>query len=378
MWVKSLKLSGFRNYNEIGLELARGMNLLFGDNGNGKTNLVESVFFLGNLESHRSSDNRSLIQNQKTSATIIAEASHKERVVLLGVEINAGSPNRYFVNGNQQKRTSDFLGLLTAVIFAPEDLDLIRRDPSDRRRFMDQALIALKPRMAGVKADYERVLKQRNALLKSAKSQPKADLTTLEIWDQQLVRLGTEITMERIGLLKTLEPLLQGFYQSLAITNEEIRLDLELNIGSDDSGDVVTDPTATLISQMFHDKLQELRSKELERGITLVGPHRDELRISKSGLPTRTQSSQGEAWSLALGLKLAMAELIRQDSPSGDPVLILDDVFAVLDSGRRSRLLEFVSDYEQVLVTSADRASTPELAWAKEISVSKDGEIAQL
>jgi DNA replication and repair protein RecF len=232
--------------------------------------------------------------------------------------------------------------------------------------------------MAGVKADYERVLKQRNALLKSAKTQPKADLSTLDIWDQQLVKLGTEITMARIELLKTLEPLIQNFYRALSSDTEEIKLDLELNIGSDEEGDVLENPNSGEISSMFHGKLQELRPKELERGVTLVGPHRDELRISKAGLSSRSHSSQGEAWSLALGLKLAISQLLRESSSSGDPVLILDDVFAVLDAGRRSRLLEFVSDYEQVLVTSADRASTPDLKWSLEVSVGKDGELAQL
>jgi DNA replication and repair protein RecF len=354
------------------------MNLLFGDNGNGKTNLVEAIFFLANLESHRSTDAKSLIKHREVQSTLVAEVGYRERNLLLAAEINAGSANKYYLNGNQQKRSSDFQGLLAAVIFAPEDLDLIRRDPADRRRFMDQALSSLKPRMAGVKADYERVLKQRNALLKSAKTQPRVDLSTLDIWDQQLVRLGTEITMARIELLKTLEPLIQNFYRALSSDTEEIKLDLELNIGSDDEGDVLENPDSDQIASMFHGKLQELRPKELERGVTLVGPHRDELRISKAGLSTRTHSSQGEAWSLALGLKLAISQLLRENSSSGDPVLILDDVFAVLDAGRRTRLLEFVSDYEQVLVTSADRASTPDLKWSLEISVGKDGELDQL
>lgn len=378
MWVRNLKLSNFRNYKNRNLDLLPGMNLLFGDNGNGKTNLVEALFFLANLESHRISDTKSLIRQGESQSTVIAEVSYRERNLLLAAEINAGSGNKYYLNGNQQKRTSEFQGLLAAVIFAPEDLDLIRRDPSDRRRFMDQALISLRPRMAAVKADYERVLKQRNALLKSAKTQPKVDLSTLEIWDQQLVRLGTEITMARIELLQTLEPLLQNFYRALSSDAEQIKLDLELNIGSEDDGAVLENPDAEQIASMFHGKLQELRPKELERGVTLVGPHRDELRITKAGLSTRSHSSQGEAWSLALGLKLAIAQLLRENSTSGDPVLILDDVFAVLDAGRRTRLLEFVADYEQVLVTSADRASTPDLKWSLEISVGKDGELAQL
>jgi len=378
VWVKNLKLSNFRNYEDCTLSLAPGMNLLFGDNGNGKTNLVEAIFFLANLESHRTSDNKSLLKKGSSQATAVAEVTYRERNLLLAAEINAASGNRYYLNGNQQKKTSEFQGLLAAVIFAPEDLDLIRRDPVDRRRFMDQALALLKPRMAGVRSDYERVLKQRNTLLKSAKTQPKVDLSTLDIWDQQLVRFGTEITIARIELLKSLEPVIQDFYRALSADKEAIKLDLEMNIGSDEAGAVLDSPTPEQISEMFHGKLQELRSKELERGVTLVGPHRDELQMTKAGLSTRSHSSQGEAWSLALGLKLAISQLLRDNSVSGDPVLILDDVFAVLDSGRRARLLEFVSDYEQVLVTSADRAATPELSWASEVYVGKDGHLAQL
>ena len=264
------------------------------------------------------------------------------------------------------------------MIFAPEDLDLIRRDPANRRRFLDQSTSQLKPRLALVKSDYDRVLKQRNALLKSAKGQQNIDLTTLDIWDQQLVKLGTQISLARLELLELIAPLLQRFYAALSGSSEAIGLQLELNIGNDESGEVLTSTNAAELEQMFHEKLKAVRNKEIERGLTLVGPHRDELLISKSGLPTRTHSSQGEAWSLALGLKLAMAELLRQDTLTGDPILILDDVFAVLDSGRRNRLLEFVSDYEQVIITSADRASTPEINWAREFEVVRGGQIAQL
>jgi DNA replication and repair protein RecF len=378
VWVKSLNLKNFRNYDSVQLNFSRGMNLLFGDNGNGKTNLAEAIFFLSELQSHRNSDNKTLLQTGAAQAVVVAEVTSQERTLLLGAEINSGATNKYFINGNQQKRTSEFLGLVKTVIFAPEDLDLIRRDPSDRRRFLDQSTSQLRPRLSLVKSDYDRVLKQRNALLKSAKGQQHIDLTTLDIWDQQLVKLGTQISMARLGLLELISPLLQRFYTALSGSNEVIELQLELNIGNEDSGELLVTANPGELEQMFHEKLKAVRNKEIERGLTLVGPHRDELLITKSGLPTRTHSSQGEAWSLALGLKLAMAELLRQDNLTGDPVLILDDVFAVLDSGRRRRLLEFVSDYEQVIITSADRESTPEIAWNKEFEVSQGGRIVEL
>lgn len=378
MWVKSLKLESFRNYANLDVGFSEGMNLLFGDNGNGKTNLAEAIYFLSELQSHRNSDNKTLLQTGHSKAVVVAEVQNQERTLLLGAEINIGTSNKYFINGNQQKRTSEFLGLIKTVIFAPEDLDLIRRDPADRRRFLDQSTSQLKPRLALVKSDYDRVLKQRNALLKSAKGQQNIDLTTLDIWDQQLVKLGTQISLARLELLELIAPLLQRFYAALSGSSEAIGLQLELNIGNDESGEILASANAVELEQMFHEKLKAVRNKEIERGLTLVGPHRDELLISKSGLPTRTHSSQGEAWSLALGLKLAMAELLRQDTLTGDPILILDDVFAVLDSGRRNRLLEFVSDYEQVIITSADRASTPEINWAREFEVVRGGQIAQL
>ncbi|NBU23731.1 MAG: DNA replication and repair protein RecF, partial [Actinobacteria bacterium] len=231
MWVSSLKLAGFRNYSHLDVKLNQGMTLFFGDNGNGKTNLVEAIYYLSNLDSHRNSDTKALINKDSQAATAIAEIRNKDRNLLLAAEINSSQPNKYFINGNQQKKTSDFLGVLNSVIFAPEDLDLVRRDPSDRRRFLDLSLTQLKPRMAGVKADYERVLKQRNALLKSAKNFPSVDLSTLDIWDQQLVELGNQISMARLSLIQNLKPLLQKFYSALAGTDEVVDLALEMNIG---------------------------------------------------------------------------------------------------------------------------------------------------
>jgi DNA replication and repair protein RecF len=348
---------------------------VYGENGRGKTNLVEGIFFLGSFESHRIAANSNLIRAGQNSATISVTANSQKRNLVLASEINRSASNRYFLNGNQQRRVADVTGLVRSLIFAPEDLDLIRRDPQDRRFFLDQALALLKPRMGGVRSDYDRVLKQRNALLKSARQTTKPDLSTLDIWDEQLVSLGTEIISARIELVSALQPLVAGFYKALANSEEIVELAIQSSIASDDDESVETLESAKIadISTMFMEKLAANRSRELERGITLSGPHRDELLILKDRLPARTQSSQGEAWSMALGLKLALGELIRTDSPTGDPILILDDVFAVLDAGRRERLVKFVSSYEQVIITSADRESAPNLEWTTQLEVLQGG-----
>jgi DNA replication and repair protein RecF len=375
VWVGSVQLHNFRNYEQLTANLTPGLNLVFGENGRGKTNLVEGIFFLGSFESHRIAANSNLIRAGQNSATISVTANSQKRNLVLASEINRSASNRYFLNGNQQRRVADVTGVVRSLIFAPEDLDLIRRDPQDRRFFLDQALALLKPRMGGVRSDYDRVLKQRNALLKSARQTTKPDLSTLDIWDEQLVSLGSEIISARIELVSALQPLVAGFYKALANSEEIVELAIQSSIASDDDESVETLESAKIaeISTMFMEKLAANRSRELERGITLSGPHRDELLILKDRLPARTQSSQGEAWSMALGLKLALGELIRTDSPTGDPILILDDVFAVLDAGRRERLVKFVSSYEQVIITSADRESAPNLEWTTQLEVLQGG-----
>ena len=375
MWVGSLQLHNFRNFEQLTANLTQGLNLIYGENGRGKTNLVEGIFFLGSFESHRIAANSNLIRAGQNSATISVTANSNKRALVLASEINRSSANRYFLNGNQQRRVSEVSGVVKSLIFAPEDLDLVRRDPQDRRFFLDQALALLKPRLAGVRSDYDRVLKQRNALLKSARQTTKPELSTLEIWDEQLVSLGSEIISARIELVSALQPLLSDFYQALANSQERIEMSIQSSIASDDDESLEPLETANIsnIAAMFKDKLEANRARELERGITLFGPHRDELLILKDGLPARTQSSQGEAWSIALGLKLSLGDLMRTESTTGDPILILDDVFAVLDAGRRERLVKFVSSYEQVIITSADRESAPNLEWSTQLEVLQGG-----
>jgi DNA replication and repair protein RecF len=375
VWVGSVQLHNFRNYEQLTANLTPGLNLIYGENGRGKTNLVEGIYFLGSFESHRIAANSNLIRSGQSSATISVTAHANQRTLVLASEINRSASNRYYLNGNQQRRVSEVSGVVRSLIFAPEDLDLVRRDPQDRRFFLDQALNLLKPRMSGVRSDYDRVLKQRNALLKSARQTSKPDLSTLDIWDEQLVALGSEIIAARIELVSSLLPLVANFYQELSSSVEQVEMRIESSIASEDEDAPLPLETANLneIQKMFHEKLATNRDRELDRGITLFGPHRDELLILKDQLPARTQSSQGEAWSIAIGLKLALGELLRTDSSTGDPILILDDVFAVLDAGRRERLVKFVSNYEQVIITSADKQSAPNLSWSTQLEVMQGG-----
>jgi DNA replication and repair protein RecF len=373
VWISSLQLENFRNYRQLSLNLEPGINLLIGENGAGKTNLVEACVYLSTLESHRVSGYAALIHSESSSAQLSLKAKNDSREISVAAEINRDKANRYFLNSHQVKRTSDLVGVSKVVVFAPEDLDLVRRDPQDRRRFLDDSMIQLKPRLAGVKSDYERVLKQKAALLKSARQVSNPDLTTLDIWDDQLVSLGSELIFHRQELISKIFPLLQDFYSQLSGKPESLELILRSSVAGGEEEEDFT-PLSSWnradISEAFYQRLQELRSRELERGVSLVGPHRDELSILKSGLLARNHASQGEAWSLALGLKLAMAQLLREDSQSGDPVLILDDVFAVLDAGRRQRLVEFVIENEQVLITSADVDAVPNLSVAKRLEIS--------
>ncbi len=372
MWISSLQLENFRNYRQLSVSFEPGINLLIGENGAGKTNLVEACVYLSTLESHRVSGYTALIGAEGASSQLSLKAKNNGREISVAAELNKDKPNRYFLNSHQVKRTSDLVGVSKVVVFAPEDLDLVRRDPQDRRKFLDESMIQLKPRLAGVKADYERVLKQKAALLKSARQVSSPDLTTLDIWDDQLVALGTEIIFHRQELISKIFPLLQDFYHQLSGQPETLELILKTSVAGGEEEDEFQSLSSwdkQEIQDAFYQRLAELRPRELERGVSLVGPHRDELTILKSGLLARNHASQGEAWSLALGLKLAMAQLLRSDSQSGDPVLILDDVFAVLDAGRRQRLVEFVINNEQVLITSADLEAVPDLLVAKRLEV---------
>jgi len=377
--VQGIQLRNFRNYEELILDLTPGFNLFYGENGQGKTNLVEAVGYLANLESHRVAGYQSLIRESEDSATISATAVFGSRRQDIALELNRAVPNRAWLNGNLRKKLTDLAGVVSVVQFAPEDIDIVRRDPSDRRAFIDGLAVQLLPKLAGTRADYERVLKQRNALLKSARQNPKADLRTLDIWDDQLVALGTDIMIARQSLLIELEQPLRDFYEHLTDKPAEISLLMALSIaGAEDAPATASQgATAPELRDQFLDALAQLRSRELDRGITLAGPHRDELVIQLDGRVAREHASQGEAWSLALGAKLASVNLIREQAGSGDPILILDDVFSVLDPGRRERLVEFVASNQQVLITATSEQGLPAINWAARQLVSGGTLVAQ-
>ena len=366
MHVKHLTLSNFRNYSTVELPLAQGINLLVGKNGQGKTNLAEAIFYAATLSSHRVSGYLPLIKQGETKAIIRLLARFEDRENLLELELTTEGSNRARINKSETPRVRDVLGYVNAVIFSPEDLDIVKRDPSNRRAFIDELIVQLTPRMAGVYSDYDRVLKQRNTLLKSARnmSASASGLSTLDSWDQSLVRIGSEIIAARFDITSRIAPYLQAAYAAIADEKNDpsIRIKSSLatnDIDSDGSETFLNTGDRQEIEKLFQSRLAEVRSKEMERGITLVGPHRDDLLLLLGTLPAKGYISHGESWSYALALKLASADLIRKDARAGDPVLILDDVFAELDSTRRSRLAALVSHNEQVIITAAVAEDVP-------------------
>ncbi|WP_374946013.1 DNA replication/repair protein RecF [Agreia sp.] len=368
MLVRHLSLVDFRNYATAEVDLEPGPNLFVGSNGQGKTNLVESLGYLSSLGSHRVSVDHAMIRAGQNAAIVRTRLEHENRELLVEVQINRSSANRAQVNRSVIK-PRELPRYFSSVLFAPEDLALIRGEPSGRRRFLDQLLVARTPRLAGVQSDYERVLKQRNTLLKSARAQGLrgANLSTLDIWDERLVELGSELIAERVALVGRLHPLVVDAYRSIAGADHRPALGNRLSVLSahpdaDDSADDgfgVPDGTTTdtltreVIAGLFREALVRVRRQELDRGLTLIGPHRDDLVFELNGLPAKGYASHGESWSFALSLKLSAAALLRIESPTGDPVVILDDVFAELDEARRDRLALAVADYEQVLITAA-------------------------
>jgi DNA replication and repair protein RecF len=378
--VTHLNLSNYRNYAVADVAMAPGANLFVGRNGQGKTNLVEALGYLSTLGSHRVSTDSALIRAGEDAAIIRARLQHNGRDLLAEVQINRTGANRAQINRGQIK-PRELPRYFSSVLFAPEDLGIIRGDPSGRRRFLDQLLILHTPRLAGVLSDYERTLKQRNSLLKSARvSGLKANqLTTLEIWDDKLVSLGSEIIDERVALIAALEQPIRDAYASVVGDDHGPALTALLSIdGVDTDTDVpsTTGPAAAIeaeaagTSERFRAALALQRRSELERGLTLVGPHRDDILFELNSLPVKGYASHGETWSFALALKLASAELLRRDSNSGDPVLILDDVFAELDLNRRARLAAAVVGFEQVLITAAVLDDVPEGLTAHTVHIS--------
>jgi DNA replication and repair protein RecF len=362
--VEQLGLKDFRNYAEADVTLSAGANVFVGRNGQGKTNLVEAVAYLATLGSHRVSSDAPLVRDGTDAAIVRARLAHGERSVLLELQLNRQGANKARVNG-VNVRTTELPRYAQVVLFAPEDLQIVRGDPSSRRRFADQLIVQRIPRMAAVLADYDRVLRQRSALLKSARARGvRGDaLSTLDVWDDKLVTLGTEVIEARLALASDLSEPVARAYAAIAGADHDPRLSWALSVGGGDPEEgEATDGAGSSapLADQFRAALAARRSAELERGLTLVGPHRDDLMLKVRGLPVKGYASHGESWSVALALRLASAELLRAESRLGDPVLILDDVFAELDAGRRARLADLAGGYEQVIVTSAVEEDVPE------------------
>ena len=369
MIVTHLNLTDFRNYESLDVALSPGSNLFVGSNGQGKTNLVEALGYLSTLGSHRVSVDHAMIRAGQESAIVRARLSHSDREILAEVQLNRGSANRAQINRSAIK-TRELPRYFSSVLFAPEDLSLVRGEPSGRRKFMDELLVLRSPRLSGVIADYERVLRQRNTLLKSARSSgvKESQLSTLEIWDERLIAFGSEIINARSSLVAELDPEVAAAYAAIAGADHAATLSSNLSIFASSTDDDVVDDAATragivsidVAAEAFRAALARLRRAELDRGVTLAGPHRDDLVLGLNGLAARGYASHGESWSFALALKLASAAVLRRESSSGDPVLILDDVFAELDESRRGRLADAVGDFEQVLITAAVYDDVPE------------------
>jgi DNA replication and repair protein RecF len=364
--LRRFSVTDFRSWPEAELELDPGVSVLVGPNGAGKTNLVEGVGYLASLGSHRVASDAPLVRRGADKAVVRGEVIHHGRQLAVELEINASGSNRARVNRSPVPRPREVLGILRSVLFAPEDLALVRGDPGERRRFLDDLLVARYPRYAGVRSDYDRVLKQRSALLKSARglrgghrSRSSADepddVATLEVWDGHLARHGAALLAGRRELVVALAPHAREAFAGIAPTSDEIGLDYRSSLGTAGVAELPSDPGE--LEELLLRKLAEVRRQEIERGVCLVGPHRDELELALGEGPAKGYASHGESWAFALALRLASYRLLRADDV--EPVLVLDDVFAELDAKRRRALAGLVGEAEQVLVTAAVAEDVP-------------------
>ncbi|MGH1564378.1 DNA replication/repair protein RecF [Mumia sp. DW29H23] len=356
MHVTHLSLHDFRSYPELELSLEPGASAFIGANGQGKTNLVEAIDYLATLGSHRVSSDAPLVRVGAERAVVRASVVRDDRSALLEIEITPGRSNRARVNRGPLPRPRDLLGWLRSVVFSPEDLTLVKGDPSDRRHFLDALLVLRAPRFAGVRSDYERALRQRNSLLKSARHAGHGrGLETLDVWDGQLAAYGGELLAARLALLDELAPYLAQAYRDVAASAAAERTlaaaAYKPSFALPDTRD------REVLRDAMAEEMRERRRDEIDRGVSLVGPHRDDVVLSLGEMPAKGYASHGESWSYALALRLASYDLLRADGD--DPILILDDVFAELDRDRRAHLADRVADAEQVLVTAAVAEDVP-------------------
>jgi DNA replication and repair protein RecF len=356
MHVISLTAVDFRSYSFVEINLEPGVTTFIGSNGQGKTNLVEAISYCSTLSSHRVSQDLPLVKSDQPRAIVRTGVKYLDRTNWLEVEIWPSKTNKAKLNGSDCKKTKEILGILQTITFSPEDLILVKGDPGDKRHFLDELLVQKSSSYAGVKSDYDRVLKQRNALLKSAgparKNNLDSVLATLDVWNDQLVNFGSQIIFARNQIINELLPFVSKSYAELAPTSKALNIKYLPNVGTES----MTQPDLVVAMK---EKLKERQQDELDRGLTLVGPHRDDMEVMIGELPARGYASHGESWSVALALKLASFDLLKATSPAGDPVLILDDVFAELDAARRNQLILRVKNVEQVLITAAVMEDVP-------------------
>lgn len=360
MHLAQLSLVEFRSYATADVALEPGVTAFAGPNGQGKTNLIEAVGYLASQDSHRVATDAPLVRAGATQAVVRGEIVRDGRRLLVELEINPGKANRARINRSALPRAREALGALRTVLFAPEDIALVKGDPTERRRYLDELLVARSPRFAAVRHDYERTLKQRNALLKSATAARRggggaADLRTLDVWDGHLARTGAELLAGRLELTESIRPLVDKTYESVAPGAGPAMIEYRSSL----PGEGAPSPDRALLEAALVAAMAAARFEEIERGVSLIGPHRDELLMRLGSLPAKGYASHGESWAFALALRLAAYELLCADG--GEPVLILDDVFAELDADRRDRLAELASRAEQTLITAAVPADIPEI-----------------
>jgi DNA replication and repair protein RecF len=396
VYLEHLSLTDFRSYAQVDLRFDPGVTVLVGSNGIGKTNLMEAIGYLATLSSHRVSADGPLLRFGTDRALIRAKLVRGEQSTILELEINGGRANRGRINRSNPVRARDLLGICHTVLFAPEDLALVKGDPSNRRRFLDELLVSLIPRHAATRSDYDRVLKQRNALLKSARAGKftAGHEATLDVWDQHMARAGAELLHARLELVERLRPHLNNAYAQLTDGSKAADAVYRSTVQNmmDDDGEPANastapsgpgNPPAEDLLLLSVDELAERyvqafaasRRKELERGISLVGPHRDELELVLGEAPAKGYASHGETWSMCLSLRLASYYVMLDDARTGGsaPILILDDVFAELDVQRRRKLAAIVAGAEQVLVTAAVDADIPDELAGRRVKVIPGG-----
>lgn len=361
MRIDRLQVIDFRNYVESEIEFSAGPNLLVGSNGQGKTNLIEAIGYMGTLASHRVSSDVPLIRRNAERAVVRAMCSNDGRALTIELEITNGRANRARLNRAPVKRNRDLIGLVRSVLFAPEDLALVKGDPGDRRRFLDDLLILRYPRYAAVKTDFERVLKQRNALLRTAgmarRAGKNADLRTLEAWDEHLVQHGSALLHGRLVLIDALTPYFEAAYAGVSGAADTVGMHYRTSAAEEPDNDITGVPSIEAVTEMMSARLAQIRDKEIERALTLVGPQRDELVLELDDFPAKGYASHGQSWSIALALRLASYELLRAEG--AEPILMLDDVFAELDAKRRSHLAELAQRAEQTIITAAVHDDIP-------------------